>query len=226
MYNIKKYITLVFGLLTFFLIFSSSPSVEGAEINDNLQPLEIPETMEATLISDSGETVTVVGELLESPPKYSLFSFTNNESVSELESNEATYEYSLYSTGTNSLTTIRTDSARAVRVTLTIDYTETTSGLKKAKLDQVRGSYTRIDPTVRLSDARLIYGTVGLTRSTPAYVNQTKTQPIVPSTFSFRTFFNVPVYDSGNSALVGANLRLKISRGTGSWTFLVTNNLF
>lgn len=223
----KKNIVLTFGLLTFLFLFFST-SVEASEFDDS-DLIEVPEAIEGTLISDEGEEVTIVGELIEPDSEISLFSLSDsaNDSESNLVSNEASYEFSIMAADTSGTkTTTQTDNSVSAKVILKIHYTETITGIKKAVLTQVSGSYKRIDPTVRINGAILTYGSTGPTRSNPAYITQRRTQTVVPSNFSYRTFFNTKVTQLGGGA-VGANLGLNISRGTGrSWSLKVSNNLF
>lgn len=221
----KKIILITFGLFTTLFFLVNSPKVSASENND-YQPFVPPETMEGSLISDSGETMIVVGNLVEEPTEISEFSLLNFDTTSDLKSNSASYEFEIYSTRTGNLTVNQSDSTLSVRVILTINYTESTSAPRSARVDRVSGSWTRLDPTVLVSSRTLTTGSTGPTEGSPGYVEQYRTFTNVPSTFNYTTGFTRLVNQAGGLGDVGANLSMTISRGSSSWTLRVTNNLF
>ncbi|WP_208561031.1 hypothetical protein [Marinilactibacillus kalidii] len=205
-------------MLIISLFFLTAQTKVSANENGNInQPFTAPQTAVGTLTSDTGEVENVVGTLVEENQGFSTFS----ESSSDTSDGSATYEYSVYANRTGSLSVSQTDGAVAVRVRLVINFTETTSGLRQGKIDMVSGSWTRIDPTVRVTSQRLIVGTTGYT---PSPVQQSRTFNNVPANFAYSTGFTRMTGALQGSA--GANLTLNIARGTGSYTFRVTNNLF
>lgn len=216
----KKFTILVFGVISCLFFFLGSPTVEAEEESSTL----LARTIEGTLTSDTGEVMPLVGEKVETPKEKSLYSLASRDTLTDLQTKEISYAFNVYSTQEGILTNIRSDNSRSVRVTLTIDYTETISGARMAKVNQVRGSYARLDPTVSMTNAELTYGSVGFNEDR-LYVTQRKTQSYVPSNFSFRTFFPSLVHEAGGG-LVGASFSMDIGRGTGSWSINLSTNLF
>lgn len=170
-----------------------------------------PQTMRATLVSDTGETFNVVGEKINT--------FAAPYGVSTYDEN-ATYKFMLYSDKFNSLTSSEYDSSLSVKVFLTINY-KTRNTPTEYLLTSVSGRWHIVDKNVSVTNAELTYGCSG---AFPSPTTQTATKN-VSNNFYYPTGFSN--YVTQYVGAMGANLNLDLQMGaTRHWNFYMSNNLF
>lgn len=215
---------MIFSFLTTLLFFTISSEVLASEGDEIDQPFSPPETVEGYLTSDTGDVIPVTGKLVDEPQEFSPFSLSSISTETDLESNSAEYEFEIYSTRTGNNLVTQSDGSLAVRVNLRIYYTESTSGIRRGRIDRVNGTWTRSDSTVSVTNRTLTVGSTGPTSGSPGFVTQRRTFNNVPSSFNYTTSFSTLVHELQGDA--GANLLLTLSRGTRTWNLRVTNNLF
>lgn len=163
-----------------------------------------------TLVDDSGNSVLVEGELIESNVKL------NSIDSSDI---EQTYKYSLYATKTGELTTSERDGSISIEVYLTINYNENGD---LYLLTKVSGSWKFLD-RASVTKAQLTYGCNGF-----GVYNQDNTRT-VSNNYSISTGFSK--YVNSNFGTMGQTLvlDLKMTNNFGNsryWTFTTQNNLF
>lgn len=196
-------------LSVILLMFSVPMNIFAAESSVS----NVPKTVNATLVSDSGKIFNVIGEKVNNPIKP--FSVdTNNES--------ATYKFSLYSNPEYTLTATKKDGSLSVEVFLTINYVSKNSPAEYL-LTSVSGKWNIFDRRVSVSQADLTYGCIG---RFPSLTNQHELVRDVKNNFSYQTGFSKYVINHDTSTM-GANLEMKLSMGsTRHWNFSVNNNAF
>ena len=168
----------------------------------------IPQTLEATLVSNTGEVINVIGE------KVNAFAAPSGVEASD---ESVTYRFSLYSSPSYSLTASEYDGSISVQVFLTINYT-TQNASTEYLLTGVSGSWDILDRSVNVASAQLTYGCSGVFTTQTATVN-------VSNNFSYSTGFTNYVPSVLGS--MGANLALTLQMGTTRyWDFYMYNNLF
>lgn len=178
---------------------------------DNSKINVYPDKIIGKLISDTGESIPVIGNKVYE---------SNNSILNNMDENSATYMFELYSTrGSSSLTTNDTDGSISVRAYLTIKYV-TKNEPTEYLLTNVSGYWNILDDRVSVKNAELVYGCSGVFPS-PTTQTDTKT---VNNYFNYNTgFTNYIIRDYG---VMGANLTLDLKMGTRQWDFFLENNLF
>lgn len=172
--------------------------------------------MTGTLISDTGEQITVTGHLVETSATPQMFSLNPN-------STSATYEYTLYSGSSNELSANELDSTMSARIYITLHYNGKNTPTEYL-LTKVSGKWTILDLTVGVTEAELVYGCTGFS-SDGIFTTQTDSK-YVSNNFSVNTGFTHYATD-GAMGVLGANLTLTFKMGsTRTWKFTMYNNLF
>lgn len=216
-----------FALLFFFL----PTSVSAVEISNNKETFTPPPTIVGTLVSETGETEEVIGQLVEEPLNFSNFNSRSSslDSTNSLDDNEklvsSAYEFELYANATSdydkqTITRNSTDGSKAVRATLRMSYFEKYTSPRQYKLSSFSVSYERLDSTVSVRNARVTWGTSGL------YPSLTQQSGTTTYTNSYQKTVYYPKYVTANTGSVGAWSTMDIHRGTGKWTLTIDNQAF
>lgn len=201
----KKLLSSLFTLILLLSIISIKVSASEILISP------MPQTIKATLISDTGEFFNVEGEKINV--------FTTPYCIRAYDES-ATYKFTLYSNRSNSLTASESDGSMSVIVFITINY-ETRNTPTEYLLTSVSGHWDIEDKRVSITNAELTYGCSGFF---PFPTTQTETKN-VSNNFYYSTGFSN--YITQYKGVMGANLNLDLQMGTTRrWSFFMSNNLF
>lgn len=206
----KKMRSILFAVtLIVSISLMSSIAVFAAEPTDHFEP---PETMEACLISDSGERSTVVGRLVGT---------STSRSSSDMKS--ATYEYILYNNIVQrTLTASGTDSSRAMRAYCIIYYNQrTVNGTTEYLLTNVSGNWTMLDSSVSLNRATVDY----FCHRDGIGNQRVYGRALTSNVFSINTGFSN--YITPYMGVLGARLNFELQMGSSrKWEFILDNFYF
>lgn len=175
---------------------------------------DMPSRIEAYLIADSGEVMSVIGQKVDLSQEISELSASSSSEES------STYVFSLYSNPSYTLTANEMDGSLSVRVYLTIKYT-TRNSPAEYLLTNVSGSWEILDSRVSITKAELEYGCTGFY---PSYAEQSGSKE-VSNNFSYDTGFTKYIIPEGG--VLGSYLTLDLLMGqTRQWDFVIKNYLF
>lgn len=163
--------------------------------------------LSAFLLGPDGKSIVIPVEKVSK-----IASFSNSEE------RVSTYAVAL-SAGETELTKSQMDGSYSVKVYLTIVYREANNGAS-VLLTGVRGNWSILDKTVRVTNTSLRYGCDDIF----ILGRQAREIPSVLNNFSYTTGFQD--YALVANGVMGANVRVTMQHGTtgSTWTLFVQNN--